>query len=369
MTELYIGLMSGTSVDAIDAALVDFSSKNWRLVSTYSHPIPPQLKQSILDLCLPNGDEIDPMGTMDRELGYFFSEATLELVKRSPYSAKDICAIGSHGQTIRHRPDLDRAFTLQIGDPFTIAAKTGIDTVADFRRRDIAEGGQGAPLTPGFHLALLKYNKIDTPTCIVNIGGMANVTVIHKDDRVIGFDTGPGNALMDGWIQQQLGKPYDNNGKWAASGKINSRLLDELLRHPFLQKQPPKSTGREDFNLPWLHTLLAKQPGTAAQDVQATLAEFTVCTIAKHIAQYPDAKGVYACGGGTHSNHLLTRLRQLLPNNYIQTTAALGIDPDWIEAAAFAWLAMCHIHRKPGNLPSVTGAKKSVSLGAFFPSR
>ena len=369
MTELYIGLMSGTSVDAIDAALVDFSPNRWELITTYSHPIPEKLKQSILDLCLPNGDEIDPMGALDRELGYFFSEATAELVKRSPYQAEDICAIGSHGQTIRHRPDLHRAFSLQIGDPFTIASQTGIDTVADFRRRDIAEGGQGAPLTPGFHVALLEYNQIHEPACMVNIGGMANVTVVHSNKQVVGFDTGPGNALMDGWIQKHLGKAYDSDGEWAAGGQVNPRLLEELLRHPFLRKQPPKSTGREDFNLPWLNNVLKQYPDIHPQNVQATLAEFTVRTIAKHIAEYPDAKGVYACGGGTHSGYLLQRLRDLLPNNHIQTTAALGIDPDWIEAAAFAWLAMRHIHRQAGNLPSVTGAKTSVSLGSFFPAK
>jgi anhydro-N-acetylmuramic acid kinase len=376
--ELYIGLMSGTSADGIDAALVDYSQQTPTLVATLEYPLGSQLKSLILQLCTPGDNEIERMGQLDRLLGQRFAEATLQLLENSPFCAEDIIAIGSHGQTIRHRPpgqtiaDESQPFTLQIGDPNTIAELTGITTVADFRRRDIAANGQGAPLAPAFHQAL--FTGSSKERFIVNIGGISNITQLTPDKPALGFDTGPGNVLMDGWIYQQRGEHYDRDGHWAASGQVNQVLLDKLLSHPFLQLPAPKSTGREVFHLPWLEHLLSQfNEPVAAADVQATLLEFTARTISDAIAQTSrdkpssDHQGeIYVCGGGAHNAQLMHRLAQLNQGLPVNSTETIGIAPEWVEAMAFAWLAQRTLQRQAGNLKAVTGADGARILGGVY---
>ncbi len=367
--QLYIGLMSGTSADAIDAALVDLSDSA-TLIAHHSQKLTPELRQRIHKLCTPGDDEIDQMGMLDVELGQHFAQTTLQLLQKTNLAASDIVAIGSHGQTIRHRPpsSCSQAFTLQIGDPNTIAELTGITTVADFRRRDMAAAGQGAPLVPAFHRAIFQSHKADR--AIVNIGGMANITWLPKDlsDAVIGFDTGPGNVLMDGWILAHCQQPYDQNGAWAASGTPIAALLDELLLHPFFAQQPPKSTGRESFNHTWLETTLEKLGKTFdPADIQATLLELTARSIAQCLNGMSDGyKEVYICGGGAYNSQLMLRLSALINNGELASTETLGIAPEWIEAMAFAWLAQQTLQHKPGNLRAVTGARRDVILGGVY---
>lgn len=362
--------MSGTSADSIDAALVAFDKGGHHLLSALSYPLAPSLKTEIHALAHPGANEIARMGALDQQLGEAFAEAVSQLLIEAGVAAGDVTAIGSHGQTIRHEPAHNGGvrFTLQIGDPNIIAEQTGILTVADFRRRDIACGGQGAPLAPGFHAAQF---RAETPRCIVNVGGIANVTNLPPAGPVVGFDTGPGNTLLDAWIQHCLGKPFDDSGSWAASGKVDGELLNRMMEHPFLQLAAPKSTGREDFNLPWLQELLADCSHLVMPaDVQATLLEFTACTIAQAIKSYCErGTSVYICGGGAHNQQLLQRLQAHIPDSQVHTTEALGLHPDWVEAVAFAWLAKQYIDGQPGNLPSVTGARAPVVLGAAYPGR
>lgn len=367
---LYIGLMSGTSADGIDAALVDFSDSSIKLVAHTEISLCDKLKKQIVELCQPGADEIDRMGALDRRLGYEFAAACNQLLAAAEVSAAQVTAIGSHGQTLRHRPEADRehSFTLQIGDPNTIAHLTGICTVSDFRRRDLAAGGQGAPLAPAFHCAA--FHSAHTTRAIVNIGGMSNISFLPKDGEVIGFDTGPGNVLLDAWIYQNQQKQYDKDGNWAAKGQCNDDLLAQLLSHPYFQQRAPKSTGREVFNVDWLLEQIQTQitPIDAA-DIQATLLELTCATIANDIlALCPkdETIEVYICGGGAYNKQLMKQLSARLEKHLVATTSALGIDPEWIEAVAFAWLAKQTIDRKPGNLPSVTGATQPVPLGGIY---
>lgn len=365
--QLYIGLMSGTSADAIDAVLVDLSS-NIKLFAHHSQKLPAELRQRIHQLCTPGGNEIDQMGILDIELGHHFAQTTNNLLTKAGINAADIIAIGSHGQTIRHRPPgtCEHAFSLQIGDPNCIAELTGITTVADFRRRDMAVGGQGAPLVPAFHRAIFHSDQYDR--AIVNIGGMANITWLPQKGDVIGFDTGPGNVLMDGWVFQHRQQPYDQNGVWAASGPPIPTLLAQLLAHPFFTLQAPKSTGRESFNSDWLATELARLgQDFKPADVQATLLELTAITIANSInALSTSRKEVYICGGGAYNARLLQSLSDHLENCHLASTADLGIAPEWIEAMAFAWLAQQTLQHKPGNLRAVTGASRDVILGGIY---
>lgn len=365
--QLYIGLMSGTSADAIDAVLVDLQSIP-QLIAQHSLPLPNNIKQQIHTLSLPGNNEIDRMGALDIELGQLFAQTSLELLTKAGINAKQITAIGSHGQTIRHRPpgSTEGTFTLQISDPNLIAELTGITTVADFRRRDMAAGGQGAPLVPAFHQAI--FHAADKDRVIVNIGGMANITWLPAQGKVLGFDTGPGNVLMDMWIAEHQGKPYDQNGEWAASGQSHMPLLAELLAEPYFRVLPPKSTGRESFNRVWLDDKLRKvAPSLAPIDVQATLLELTATTIAESIGDLSHTpKDIYVCGGGAYNIALMQRLGTLLPKDTVKSTAALGVDPQWIEAMAFAWLAQQTLNRHPGNLCAVTGAKREVILGGIY---
>ncbi len=368
---LYIGVMSGTSLDSIDAALCEIpADASPRLLASYTHPFPKTLRSELVSLCQPGDNEIERMGRADRELGACYAEAVAELLNAAQVDPARVNAIGCHGQTIRHRPPSasrksEQAFTLQIGDPNTLAMHSGITTIGDFRRRDIAEGGQGAPLAPAFHRAV--FASPTTDRAVVNIGGMANITLLPAGGLCTGFDSGPGNVLMDAWIRQHQGLEYDEGGHWAASGKVDANLLEELLALPYFQQaQGPRSTGREDFD----KGLLADIPqSTAPVDVQATLLEFTARTIAAPLSALPKAPSqLYVCGGGAFNTALMQRLETLLHPTIVASTQQLGIDPQWVEAMAFAWLAQRRLAGLPGNVTSVTGAAKEVMLGAIYPT-
>lgn len=357
MSNLYIGLMSGTSADGIDAVLADFSQTQPHLLATHYTPYTPALRQQVLDLCKPGENEIHRLGELDILLAKAFAEAVSALLAKANISADKVAAIGSHGQTIRHAPN---SFTLQIGDPNTIAALTGINTIADFRRKDVALGGQGAPLVPAFHQHVFANARINR--AIVNIGGIANVTLLPN---ILGFDTGPGNALMDEWIKKHLHRTHDEAGAWAATGKINTALLHAMRKDAYFELAPPKSTGREYFNQVWLNKFL--DGSIAAEDVQATLTELTATTIVEAVQKFFDKGELYICGGGAHNQFLLKRLTVLAtPNFSVKTTETLGVHPDWVEALAFAWLAYQTNNRRTGNVPSVTGAEKAAILGGVY---
>ncbi|HSW69486.1 MAG TPA: anhydro-N-acetylmuramic acid kinase [Gammaproteobacteria bacterium] len=360
MSELYIGLMSGTSIDGIDAALVDFSQKNLRLVDSYFLPYPLDLRKRILDLCQPGENEINRLGEMDVLLGKKFVSAVQHLLQKNRIDPADVRAIGSHGQTIRHHPK--EKFTLQIGDPNIIAAETGITTISDFRRRDIAWGGQGAPLVPAFHQAVF---SADEDRAIVNIGGIANVTLLQKNNKkVLGFDPGPGNMLLDAWAEKHLQQPQDHEGNWGRKGIIQNNLLNKMLEDPYFTQPPPKSSGREYFNLHWLQQFSIEnfQP----VDIQATLTELTAQSILQAIQSYSSSREIVLCGGGVHNVFLLERLCKLGTQYKIASTEKYGIHPDWVEAIAFAWLAKQTLGKQPGNLATVTGAKQESILGGVY---
>ena len=357
--------MSGTSMDAIDAALVDFAPVTPRLVAALNHPLPESLHAELTALCQPGDGEIERLGRADVTLGEVFAEAVARLLDHANVSAGEIRAIGSHGQTVRHRPEA--RFTLQIADPNVIAERTGITTVADFRRRDLAAGGEGAPLVPAFHAAMLR--QAGRKKAVVNIGGIANVTVL--DTEVTGFDTGPGNGLMDAWARRHLGRPLDDGGAFAASGRVDRQLLTQLLSHEFFRRPPPKSTGRETFHADWLTQQLRESGGSLSpQDVQATLCELTAASIAEAIRAYASGcEEVLVCGGGVHNTNLMARLRDLLRPTPVLATDERGVPADWMEAMAFAWLARETLAHRPGNLPAVTGAKRAVILGGIYYGR
>ena len=371
MQELYIGLLSGTSVDAVDAALIDFSHEKPLLLAIHKQIMPSDLRQAIMTLCQPGENEINKMGMLDRELGLLFASTAKTLLQKTAYKPQDIQAIGSHGQAIRHHPNIAKPFTLQIADPNIIAAQTGITTIADFRRRDLAVGGQGAPLAPGFHHHVFHSEKEDR--IVLNIGGIANITWLPKDksQAVIGFDTGPGNTLLDAWINRHLNQAYDKEGQWAASGKIHQALLDLLLSNDYLKRSPPKSTGPEYFHLAALEqhmVSLSIDTTTPPQDIQATLVEFTALSIAQAIERFaPTAKTILICGGGLRNSYLIKRLATHCPSRELRSTADFGMDPEWVEAATFAWLAQQTTKGLAGNLPSVTGAKQATLLGGIYP--
>ena len=367
---LFVGLLSGTSIDAIDAALFRIEGHSIRMLSALAVPIAPSIKSELLYLT--ECDTVSPerIGLVDRQFGACLADAAMRLLTSAGEPPEAIRAIGSHGQTIRHRPARDgtltSGFTWQIGDPNTIAETTGICTVADFRRRDVAAGGQGAPLVPAFHL--WAFGSGTRERVIVNIGGMANISVL-RPSSVHGFDTGPGNALLDGWNRRHGRGDYDRDGDWARSGSVDSRLIARLLEHPYLGLAAPKSTGREEFNLAWLDGLL-NGLDVAARDVQATLLTFTAATIANAILDtLPESGEVFVCGGGIHNACLMEQLRKRLQPRQVESTAALGIEPDWVEAGLFAWLARQTLSGRPGNLPSVTGAGHAVVLGAIHLGR
>lgn len=369
MSELYIGLMSGTSMDGIDAALVELSNNQFKLVGTHSHPLPADLKLTLQQLALDQpGMSIDQLGEADAELGELFADATNRLLKTHHYQASDVIAIGCHGQTIRHRPDLKHPFSLQIGDANRIAHHTGITTISDFRRKDIAAGGQGAPLAPAFHKAF--FSSTGETRGVLNIGGIANITYLPSDPAKLcsGFDTGPGNMLMDSWIQKHQQEEFDRDGRWANSGQLDLPLIKQLMKDPYLKQTPPKSTGREHYHLKWLEQQLKNFNDLKAEDVQASLCEFTCLSIQQALQVYaPDIQQLIVCGGGAHNQHLMQRLQSLNPDIHVNSSENFGLAPDWVEAVAFAWLARQTLAGQSGNLPEVTGADKAVILGAIHP--
>ena len=367
--QYFAGLMSGTSMDAADAALVDFSGGQPRLTATHRTPLTPELRAALLALCTPSPNEIERMAELDARMGEIFADSALALLKKAGVKATEVHAIGSHGQTVRHQPGGPYPFSLQIGNPVLIAQRTGITTVADFRRADIAVGGQGAPLVPAFHNAVFRSAQHDR--VVVNIGGIANITVLPKDatHAVTGFDTGPGNVLLDAWAERHLGKRMDEDGRFAASGQVHEKLLHTLLNDDYFSLTPPKSTGREHFNIAWLDAVLKNYSGVTPSDIQATLCDLTAASIAQAIRHYaPHTSEVLICGGGAHNVHLMQRLRARLSQCAVESTEKHGINPDWVEAMAFAWLAKQTLEGKPGNLPSVTGAKHAAVLGGIYKS-
>lgn len=367
MKNLYIGLISGTSMDGIDAVLVEFGDRHCKVLVGQCEEYAAELRAALVSATRePERCSVDSVGRLDHWVGEAFRDAALHLMAAAGVNASQVVAIGSHGQTIRHQPRIDRPFTMQIGDPNIIVAGTGITTVADFRRRDIADGGEGAPLVPPFHHWLFSDSAIDR--VILNIGGMANITVLPAGSRqVTGFDTGPGNTLLDAWIQSVKGEKYDDGGNWAASGNISSELLELLLRDPYFDRPPPKSTGFEYFNLMWLRAALAECPDLDDADVQATLLALSARTIADAIDRYaPATKELLVCGGGIDNAELLRWIAAALPAIGIRSTGDFGLEPDWVEAVAFAWLAKRRIDREPGSLPGVTGAATAAILGGIY---
>lgn len=365
MKSLYIGLMSGTSADGIDATLIEIDGDNIALKGHLETPHSEALRRSILSLCESGEHEIDRMGELDQHLGKAFAQAATNLLLQQKISASQITAIGSHGQTIRHRPSAVRPFTLQIADPNQIAHLTGITTVADFRRRDMAAGGEGAPLAPAFHQAV--FSQENEERLIINIGGISNISHLKGSTLLAGFDSGPGNALMDGWIQRHQGLNYDESGQWASTGQISEGLLTCLMEHEYLARPTPKSTGREDFHMDWLDEQIARMPEVVSnQNVQATLLEYTCQTILLHTQRLSGApNGIYICGGGALNDRLMDRLSAICPCE-VESSETLGIAPQQVEGAAFGWLAHQTLSRAKGNCPAVTGADKEVILGGVY---
>ena len=361
--------MSGTSTDGIDCVAVNFENSGIRLIASESTEFPSQTKDRIEDLISkPEGDYIR-LCSLDIELAELYAERTLELLTRHGIQRQDIQAIGCHGQTIYHHAHGSFPFSCQLGKGAVLAERTGILTINDFRAADIAAGGQGAPLAPAFHRAV--FHSDDSNRCIVNIGGISNITWLPKDRSldVLGFDTGPGNTLMDSWTRQHHDMPFDENGSWAASGAADGQLLQCLLNDPYFSMPSPKSTGREKFNMAWLRKRLQTFPHLSASTIQATLLQLSCASLVKSIGQScPNVEEVCVCGGGVHNQHLMTELEKALAPTPLRTTESLGIHPDWVEAMAFAWLArQCRLDL-PGNIPSVTQAKKLKILGALWPA-
>jgi len=362
--------MSGTSLDGVDAALIEFKQDNsLNLIKTHSHPIPTELRFDLINATQPDWKgSFSDFGILNQKLGKLFSEASNQLLRNSNFNKNHIHAIGSHGQTLWHQPDGEFPFSLQLGDANLIAESTGITTVADFRSRDIAAGGQGAPLVPAFHKEYL--SSPNKSRVILNIGGISNITILPSEQLntpVKGFDTGPGNTLLDAWIRNCKKLNYDKNGSWASSGKVLHTVLEKLLDDPFFALPSPKSTGKELFNINWLEARLNNLLyDSKPEDIQATLNELTVKSISDNIPENCDE--IYICGGGIHNLHLTKTLQGMLPKVAIASTEALGINPDWMEAIAFSWLAKQTIDGKPGNLSDVTGAKGARILGAIYPS-
>ncbi len=368
MRDYFIGLMSGTSLDGIDAVLVDFSNNKPDLIAYHSHPFPDTIRKNILDAVQPAWQgSLLQFGTLDQTLGKLFSDAVNQLLTLTPIDKDQIIAIGSHGHTLWHQPAGEHPFSLQLGNANRIAELTSITTVADFRGRDIAAGGQGAPLVPAFHAEYLTHparNRI-----ILNIGGIANITYLPSSDnqvnQVNGFDTGPGNGLIDAWIATHKHKPYDKSGQWARSGKVLQNLLEHLLDEPYFSAPHPKSTGKEYFNLHWLRNKLSGEfTPCKPKDVQATITALTAYTIAKSCNKGDE---ILVCGGGVHNEYLIELLAEyLISTPILSSTTSVGIDPDWMEAIAFAWLAKQTLEQKTANLPAVTGAKGTRILGAIY---
>ncbi|MBM3356292.1 MAG: anhydro-N-acetylmuramic acid kinase [Betaproteobacteria bacterium] len=363
MADFYIGIMSGTSLDGVDAVLATPRGGQFRLVSSVHRPYPAKLRSRLLALQETGHDELHEAALVSNELSVAYADAVRRLLARARASARAVAAIGCHGQTVRHRPKA--GYTLQLANGALLAELSGIPVVCDFRSRDVAAGGEGAPLVPAFHRAA--FHSTRRARAIVNVGGISNITWLPARGPVIGFDCGPGNCLLDAWILERRRKRFDRDGAWAASGRVIPRLLRKLIAHPFIRRRPPKSTGRDEFSLRWLKRVLSGNEHAA--DVQATLLELTASTIARALlAHCAGARDIYVCGGGARNRALLARLAALLPGKRIATTAALAVAPEHVEALAFAWLARRALGGEPGNLPLVTGAKGPRVLGAIYPA-
>ena len=354
--------MSGTSLDGVDAVLADARGSQFRLRASVHLPYPTKLRSRLLALQESAHDELHRAALLANEVSDLYASAVRRLLGRARVGARDVTAIGCHGQTVRHRPS--DGYTLQLVSGARLAERSGIDVVCDFRSRDIAAGGEGAPLVPAFHRAM--FGNARRSRAVVNVGGIANVTLLPARGAVTGFDCGPGNCLLDAWIWEKRRMRYDTRGAWAARGRVIAPLLAKLLAHPFFRRHPPKSTGREVFNLRWVKRMLSGRERAA--DVQATLTELTAVTIARAVRTHADrAREIYVCGGGARNRTLLARLATLLAGKRVATTAALGIEPQHVEALAFAWLARQTLRHRPGNLPAVTGARGPRVLGAIYP--
>ncbi|EAR0001071.1 anhydro-N-acetylmuramic acid kinase [Salmonella enterica subsp. diarizonae] len=362
----FIGVMSGTSLDGVDVVLAAIDETMVAQQASLTWPIPVHLKKGILDICQGQPLTLSQLGQLDTQLGRLFAQAVNALLAQQRLQPRDIIAIGCHGQTVWHEPSGDAPHTLQIGDNNHIVAHTGITVVGDFRRRDIALGGQGAPLVPAFHHALLGH-----PTekrMVLNIGGIANLSLLFPGQAVRGYDAGPGNMLMDAWIWRQCAQPYDKDAAWAKEGQVILPLLQKMLSDPYFAASAPKSTGREYFNYGWLERHLMAFPGAGARDVQATLAELTAVSIAQQVLLNGGCERLMVCGGGSRNPLVMARLAALLPGIEVSTTDKAGISGDDMEALAFAWLAWRTLAGLPGNLPSVTGATEASVLGAVYPA-
>ncbi|RBW46857.1 anhydro-N-acetylmuramic acid kinase [Psychromonas sp. B3M02] len=362
-SSLYLGLMSGTSLDAIDVALCERNEDGFVQVAGTAIDLDPKLRQQLLNICNEKHSSLHQIGEVDHLFAAACAQAINHLLSQEGINPSTVTAVGSHGQTIYHSPDTEIAFTQQIGDANVIAAQTQIPCVADFRRMDMAYGGQGAPLVPAFHQAL--FAEHEQQRVILNIGGIANISVLNGTEHAFGYDTGPGNMLMDAWINLHHQQIYDKDAWFAKSGQINQTLLNQLLADPYFTLPAPKSTGREKFNLTWLTEQIADQ-NYPAQDVQRTLLEFTAITIAEQIKQQSQACDVYVCGGGALNPLLMLRLDALLVGHQVQTTEALAINPMYVEAVAFAWLAEQRILERKVPLKAVTGATRDTILGCVY---
>lgn len=359
--DLFVGIMSGTSLDGIDAVLVDFGCGPPKLVASRFAPYSRSLAAKILELHEAGKDELHRAALLGNDLARQYHQAVADLLRTAGLSREDVRAIGCHGQTIRHNPAA--GYTLQIGNPDLLAELSGISVVAGYRGRDIAAGGQGAPLVPAFHDAVFRAH--DRHRVILNIGGIANLTNLDPASATTGFDCGPGNMLLDAWIQRTLGEPYDKDGAWASSGRAIPDLLEALLAHPFFHAPPPKSCGREEFGLPWLASWLSGTP--KPEDVQATLLELDARTMADAIRRWCSAPDeVAVCGGGAHNRALMRRIGECLPASRVFATDEIGMGANWVEAMAFAWLARQRLMERSGNLPAVTGARGARVLGALY---
>lgn len=366
MSSIYIGLISGTSADAIDAVAVDIDAQgNTTQLASAGTSLASHLREKIFAM-QSQSTTLQEVGALDAELGETFAKAASQLIEANNINKAEVKAIGSHGQTVLHQPDGEYPFTLQLGDPNIIAERTGITTVADLRRRDMAAGGQGAPLVLAFHQAWLGEQD---NTAVLNMGGIANITVLANDDREpqLGFDTGPANTLLDAWTRKHLNKSFDENGLWAQQGNTHKQLLESLLKHPYFRQPPPKSADIKQFDIKWLNNFVQMFPGISEQDVATTLVEFSVTSIVNAIQQWAKStQQVVACGGGCKNKFLMHCLAKKLAPITLHTSNEFGIDVDWVEATAFAWLAHQTINRKPGNAPRSTGAKGPRVLGGIY---
>jgi len=365
MDDLYIGLMSGTSLDGADGVLIDFSSPKPRVLASATQAFSSDFRAELLALNSPSSNELHRAALAANQLADVYAAVVASLLEQTRLTAKDIRAIGAHGQTVRHQPA--QGYTTQLNNPGLLAERTGIEVVADFRSRDVAAGGQGAPLVPAFHQSV--FGQPDQTTLVLNIGGISNVSVLPANGPILGFDCGPGNALIDAWCLQHTGQRFDEGGQWAASGKLIPALLESLLDEPYLAIPPPKSTGRDLFSMAWLAAKLAPFAAQRPVDVQNTLTEFTAKACVTGAGSYlNNTKELIVCGGGAFNHYLMQRLQAGLPSLKVVTSSAHDLPPLQVEAAAFAWLARQTVKRLPGNLPSVTGAAGLRVLGAIFPA-